>query len=258
MSKSVAIAPCLRDPAAADRNVPIVENRGLAWRDGALRLVEGGEDFVFADSLNRGPSGLVAMANLHAHAHRLAQIVHGDQVHAPGARIEMLFPADNHLLVRAADLDDVERRTRGDAKSLALAHSEVVNAAVLADDFSIRSDQIAGGVRQCLALLGKVGIDKALVVAAGDKANFLRVGLFGERQAVLASEFANFGLGHVAERENRAAELLLGQAEKKISLILALVGGTLEQPAVACFVKGHAGVVSGGDALSPNLLCHNE
>ena len=73
---------------------------------------------------------------------------------------------------------------------------------------------------KCLALLGEVGVDEALVVAAGDKANFLRVGLLREREAVLAGEFADFGLGHIAEREDRAAQLLLGQAEEKVSLVL--------------------------------------
>ncbi len=65
----------LCDPAAADHNVAVVENRGLAGRDGALRLVEGGEDFVFARALNDRWRGLVAMANLHRDAHGLAQIV---------------------------------------------------------------------------------------------------------------------------------------------------------------------------------------
>ena len=44
----------LSNPAAADDNVAIVEDRGLAGRDGALRLVEGDEDFVIADPLHHG------------------------------------------------------------------------------------------------------------------------------------------------------------------------------------------------------------
>src|ERR1039458_9528944 len=105
----------LRDPAAAHHDVSIVENSRLSRCDGALRLVEGDEDFVVPNSFNQGCRGLVAMANFHADAHRPEQVVDGDQVHAAGAkgaRIEMLFPANDHLLVRAADLDDVERRAR--------------------------------------------------------------------------------------------------------------------------------------------------
>jgi len=96
------------------------------------------------------------MANLHGHAHGLMQVGDRDQVHtlgAQGARIEMLFAADNHLLLRAADLDDIERRAGGYAESLALADGEVVNARMLAEDFAAGRDQLAGGVGQGLALL---------------------------------------------------------------------------------------------------------
>src|SRR5258708_32405786 len=117
----------------------------------------------------------------------------------------MLFPSDNDLLIRAADLDDVERRTSGHPESLALADGKIVNATVPADDVAVRGDEVAGSVGQGLALLGEVGIDEALVVAAGDKANLLRVGLLGQREAVLTGQFADLGLGHVAEREDSAA-----------------------------------------------------
>jgi hypothetical protein len=44
----------LSDPAAADNYVAIVEDGGLAGRDGALRLVEGDEDLAIADPLHQG------------------------------------------------------------------------------------------------------------------------------------------------------------------------------------------------------------
>jgi len=75
---------------------------------------------------------------------------------------------------------------------------------------------------------------------------------------MLARQFPNLRLRHVAERKERAAELLLGQAEKKISLVLAGIGRSLEQPAASCLVKGHAGVVSCGHTRSANLLGHNQ
>ena len=74
----------------------------------------------------------------------------------------------------------------------------------------------------------------------------------------MACEFADFGLGHVAQREQRAAQLLLGKTEEEIGLVLARVGGTLEQPAVSCFVKSHARVVPGRNPLGANLLGHSE
>src|SRR5271167_4670830 len=110
----------------------------------------------------------------------------------------MFFATHDNLLVGAADLDDVERRTRGHAESLTLAHSEVVNAAVFAEDFSVCSHQVARGVGQSLALLSEVSVDEALVVATGDEANFLGVGLLREREAMMAGQFADFGFSHVA------------------------------------------------------------
>src|SRR5579863_8465688 len=161
------ISRLLGDPAAADYDIAVIENCSLSRCDGALGLVEGGEDFVVAYALDYGRGGLVAMANLHRHPHRLVKIVDRDQVYAAGAqgaRVEMLFPADDDLLISAADLDDVERRAGGYAESLALADGEVVNAGVLAENFAGGGDEVAGGVGQGLALLGEVSVDEALVV----------------------------------------------------------------------------------------------
>ena len=61
----------LSDPAAADHNVTVVEDRGLSGCDGALGLVEGDKDFVVADALDRRRGRLVTMANLYRNSHRL-------------------------------------------------------------------------------------------------------------------------------------------------------------------------------------------
>ncbi len=71
---------------------------------------------------------------------------------------------------------------------------------------------------------------------------------------MLPRQLANLGLGHAAERKESAAELLLREAEEKVSLVLAAVGGTLEQPASAGIVVLHAGVVAGGNAIGADLL----
>src|SRR6266496_2842096 len=110
----------------------------------------------------------------------------------------MLFPAHDYLPARAADLDHVEWRSGGYAESLALSDGEIVNAAVRSDRLTVRSHEFARSIWQRLTLLGKVGIDKALVVAAGDEADFLRVGLLRERETMMAGECANFGLNHFA------------------------------------------------------------
>ena len=44
----------LSNPAAADHNVAVVEDCGLAGRDGALRLVESDDDLVIADPFHHG------------------------------------------------------------------------------------------------------------------------------------------------------------------------------------------------------------
>src|ERR1700722_4839240 len=201
------------------------------------------------------------MANFYGDAHGLAEIVDCDEVHAARAqstRVEIFFSADDDLLVRAADLNHVERRTGGHAESFALADGEVVNAVVLADDFAAGGDQLAGGVGQCFALFGEKSVDEALVIAAGDETDFLRVGLLGRGEAVLAGEVADLGLGHVSKRKQSAAELLLGEAEKKIRLVLALVGGTPEQPAPTSIVVVHAGGVTGGNAVGADLASDHQ
>src|SRR5271163_4016749 len=117
----------------------------------------------------------------------------------------MLFPADYHPLVGAADLNHIERRAGGYAESLALANREIVNAVVRTDNFAIGCYQIAGGVGQRFTLIGEISVNEALVVAAGDETDFLRVGLPRQRKAVLARKVADLGLGHVAERKQGAA-----------------------------------------------------
>src|SRR5258708_37610889 len=112
----------------------------------------------------------------------------------------MLIAADDHLLVGSVNLDHVERRSGRDAEALALADSEVVNAGVLADHFSVRGHKLAGRVGQSLATLGEGGINEALVIAAGDKADLLRIGLLGQSQTLPAGQFANLGLRDAAER----------------------------------------------------------
>ena len=56
---------------------------------------------------------------------------------------------------------------------------------MLAYDFAVGGDQFAGGVGQGLALLRQIGIEKLLVVAAGNEADFLRVRLLSQGQSVL-------------------------------------------------------------------------
>src|SRR5438270_11312139 len=110
---------------------------------------------------------------------------------------------------------------------------------------AVSSDQFAGSVRQLFPLLVQVSVDETLVIAAGDKANLLRVRLFRQRQMMLTSQFAHLRLLHVSQRKQRTTELLLRESEEKIGLVLRRISGASQQPAIArrgklaaCMVPG--------------------
>src|SRR5260370_8621310 len=112
-----------------------------------------------------------------------------------------------------------------------------MNTAVLADCSAIGGDQFSRNIGKRLALLGEIGVDKILVVAAGHKANLLRVRLLRRGQSMLAGKVTNFRLSHVPQRKHRPAELLLRQPEKKIGLGLRMIGGTLPNPTARVFLQ---------------------
>src|SRR5579863_6392215 len=170
----------------------------------------------------------------------------------------MFVTTHDDLLLRAADLDHVQRRSSGDAKSLSLTDREVMNAGVLADDFTTCSHEFASCIRQRLTLLGEIGIDEALIVSAGDEADLLRVGLLGKRQTVLARKFAHLRLLHVSQRKESSAQLILGEAKKEVRLVLAQVGWALEQPTSSRLIEGDASIMASRDPLRTNLLRHNK
>ncbi len=129
---------------------------------------------------------------------------------------------------------------------------------MVADDFAGGGDEFAGGVGEGFALLVEVGAEEGVVVAAGDEADLLRVGLGGHVEAGFGGHDADGGLLHLAEREEGAGELVLGQAEEEVGLVLGLVGGAGEDPAAAGFVVVVAGVVAGGDAVGADLAGGDE
>jgi hypothetical protein len=58
-------------------------------------------------------------------------------------------------------------------------------------------------------------------------------GFCGDGEAGVGGHLADGGLLHLAEREERAGELLLREAEEEVGLVLGLVGGAGEDPAAA-------------------------
>src|SRR5262249_15116781 len=137
--------------------------------------------------------------------------------------------------------------------ALTLAHCEIVNALMVADHGAIGRHQFTGSIRQRFALLGQVGVDKALVISARDEADLLRVRLLRQGQAMAACEFTHLRLIHVSERKARPAELLLRKTEKEVGLILGVVGSAPQEPTIAWLVVLAAGVVSGGEEIGADL-----
>ena len=146
----------------------------------------------------------------------------------------------------------------GDAETLALAYGEVVDAGVSAEDFAGGSDELAGQVRHGLILLREVGAQEGLVVAIGDEADLLRVGLGGDFEAGLGSEDADVWLTHFTEGEQGVGELVLRQAKEEVGLILGAISGPGENPSVADGVKVVTRVVAGGDARRADLAGSEE
>ena len=201
--------------------------------------------------LERGPGRVVAMTDLDLDAHGGGEGRNADPVEAAGAEgagSEVRVRSYGDAVAVGVDGEDIERRGGADAQALALADGEVGDAVVTAEDFAIGGDQLAGGVGERAALLFHVGGEELLVVTAGDEADLLGVGLFGQGQAMLAGHFAHFGLGEAAEREQSSRELLLGEAEEEVGLVLGSIRGALEDPALADGVELVDGVVAGGDA----------
>ena len=67
----------LNDPAAADDNITLVEDRGLPGRECALRLVEGHENLVRASLFDDCGRGLMAVADLGRDGFEKHRIVEG-------------------------------------------------------------------------------------------------------------------------------------------------------------------------------------
>src|SRR5260370_37542149 len=129
---------------------------------------------------------------------------------------------------------------------------------MLAQYFAGCGYQLAGGVWQRLTRFGEVSIDELLVIAAGDKADFLRISLLGQRQPESVREFAHRVLTEMSQREKRATQLLLRESEQEISLVLREIRGTLEQPALAIVAELHARVVAGSELVGADLACRHQ
>src|ERR1043165_3711550 len=132
-------------------------------------------------------------------------------------------------------------------QALALADGEKLDAVVLAELATVDVHGVAAMLLDELRLL-----EKAAVILVGEETDFHALFLFSGLQLGLAGDFARVGLAQLAEREERAGELLLLEREEEVALVLAQVASAPEQHAavVAAF---ESRVVAGGDEIGAKL-----
>src|SRR5689334_7285125 len=128
-----------------------------------------------------------------------------------------------------------------------------MDALMFADDLAIGRDQLSRGIRQGLTRLLKISINELGVIPTGDKADLLGIRLLGDLQAKLPRLRAHVGLLHVADREQRPAQLFLGQPKQEIALVPALIHAALQSPTLAGLVELDSRVVTSSNLLSANL-----
>src|SRR5688500_9949413 len=87
------------------------------------------------------------------------------------------------------------------------------------------ADDLARGISEDAGPrgIGRVALDKRRVIAVGDEADLVAVGLVGDRQSALARDRAHVRLRQLADWKLRARELLLREREEKVGLILVAV-----------------------------------
>jgi len=122
------------DPAAAEDDVAVVEDGGLAGGDGALGRVEGDARSGGVQRLDGGRGGFVLMADFGEGAKRTGRLIAGNPVQGLQFRsLSFGGTSSSPTTTRffgCINRENVERLAGGKAEALALADSEIVNAVV--------------------------------------------------------------------------------------------------------------------------------
>src|SRR5258707_4954146 len=132
-----------------------------------------------------------------------------------------------------------------------LADREVIVAVVLSDDVAVDVDDLARGLAGRDARLPFD--DFRVAVLLGDEADLVRLFLSSHGETALFREIANLRFGQLAKGEECLAELLLGELEKKVALVLGPVSGFVKREPVA--LAHDSRVVTGGNLLRPDRTC---
>ncbi len=141
-------------------------------------------------------------------------------------------------------------------KPAPLADGEMMHARVLAQHAAVGVANFAVRFLRSDPALAEVSVDESRIVAVGNEANLLAVGLRGHRQSQLASQIAHLRLGVSAQGKIGAGQLLLLQAEEEIGLVLGVVHAPAHLIAARRVVKADARVMAGGDALRAHAGRH--
>src|ERR1035437_11185952 len=188
------------------------------------------------------------MANLHLDAQlapwRNGIIDQADSIRDQARRIEFLAPTGHDLARLGPNLPYVQPLPARDTEAAALPYRESKHARVSGEPSSVAVDNRSGA-----ELRGRASpLDKARVVVVGNEADFLALGLVRGRKAQGARAGPNFGFGHGAKRENSSREFVLPEREKKIRLILGVVGRAQQMKSAVCPLL-YSGVMSGRDVV---------
>src|ERR1700684_697047 len=81
---------------------------------------------------------------------------------------QLRLPAHRYPLAVAINGDHIQRRRGSQTKSLSLSNGKVMYPVVPSTGFTAHRNQLPRGIRDSFALLFKVGIDEALIVAPGN------------------------------------------------------------------------------------------
>src|SRR5260370_6410170 len=182
---------CSADPAAAEDDVAVVENSGLAGGDGALRGIECDARDGDAERLDGGGRGLVLVADFCEGAKRGRRLIARNPIHAFNFTYrlseDIVFADDDAVLLRI-NREDVERLAGGEAQALALADCKIVKAAVAGDHRARLVGDFSFSALQGNSALLRIRPDELHVVAGGHEAQLHAFRLFPDRQVGWAGQ----------------------------------------------------------------------
>ena len=170
-----------QEGAAAQDDIPVVEDGGLAGSHSPLGLVEAETDSAAIQGDRLGVLLPLAVAELHPAADGPGRGFPGDPVEVPRQGLPavegLLRPQDNGVALRA-EAADIAPLRQGEPQSPVLAHGIADEPPVPPQDSSLRGNEVPG-LRRMPGLI----LDDPGVVSVRDEADVLAVRLAGVAEA---------------------------------------------------------------------------